>query len=750
MAYGHYLLENHTLIPDQTVFSWTPTDGSQIYCAWTAQILLYTLYKLGGLSFLFALRYLCLFFFLFIVWIYAKRNNIIYDPVTWLIVLIGSIMIQLGLQIKPELFSFVLMTLIVWTWLQVKKSPENGWKYCYLLPVIIITWMNTHADVMFGIAFLGLIFMGEVLNGLFSKEEMLSEQTRTHFFIAMFLCIIATFITPYGYHYPVYIVHNFFIKSHLTAQELNAVVAYKSIFYKPFRKLHFLEYLCLSLIIFSILLWPKIRDRMIDWTIIITTVFFCFLYIKFLRTTFFYPIIFIFYSFDLLSRYSTRSIHNKHYLLKLTKLTSILLFISIVILSNYEVLSSERFGFGIDDLSPKEEAEYIRNHLSGYRLGNDYDTGAYLLWALWPKNKIFIDTRYFPYRQWINEYIQLREANKEYWDKFFNKYKCDVWCVSLHTPKLYKYFLSSPDWRLVHYGPAACIFVSRGLKLTGTSRIVDKSILDINLYQLPDVLEFAISINDVDTLNGIFEKLKISPIIPYQRKLFVNLNNTFGLYLLSKNKFQDAIKVFSKSIEIDSNNPLIYCHLGYALMNNNDVPGAIKRYKDAIRIDPNLYEAQYNLGYLFLLSNSINNAILHYHEALRINSLDARAQSNLALAIQKKEQINNSITQIQTALTLQPNNVNALYSISVLYSYLGEYDKSINYLTSIMRFNPNNPNVYYNIACIYGKQNNVEESLRYLKMSISKGFKNWSILAKDSDLDTIRNTSYYKELIKSH
>ena len=57
MAYARQMLENRTLILDHTAFSWSPTDGSLIYCAWLMQFLLYGLYSLGGLPLFFVFRY---------------------------------------------------------------------------------------------------------------------------------------------------------------------------------------------------------------------------------------------------------------------------------------------------------------------------------------------------------------------------------------------------------------------------------------------------------------------------------------------------------------------------------------------------------------------------------------------------------------------------------------------------------------------------------------------------------------------
>ena len=751
MAYGRYLLENYTLIPDHTIYSWTPTDGSQIYCAWTAEILFFILYKIGGLTVLFAFRYLCLFMFLFLVWTHAKRNNVVYHPLTWLLCLIGSLMIKSGIQVKPEIFSLILMTLTVWTWWQVKTSPEKGWLYCYLFPIISLVWVNTHGGVIFGMTFLGLLLCGEILNSLISQEEMLPARVRKHFFVAMFFCFIAVFINPYGWRYPAELVQ--YLIGTQQIEDFKTVIAYQSIFYKPFRTFHFFEYLCVSLFIFSILLWPTIRDRKLDWTLIITNVFFCFLYIKFLRTTYYWSIIFIFSSLYLLSNFIALSIAQNQYVIKSIRLLLLSAFIILVVLENYESISSKDFGFTVEYLCPNEEAEYIQNHFSGYRLGNDYGSGAYILWALWPGTKVFIDARYFPYKHWYKEYTEFVVGrSKEYQDYFINKYKCDVWCLR-HNFQQLSYFLNSPDWELVHYGPSACIFISKRLKFIRDTKLVSESIFNVNIYQATPVIKFALKIGDLETAEKILEKLKILSVIPYQKKLYLEANNSLGIYLYSHKHIQESIKAFSRSLKIEPNDPLLHYCIGTALAANNNFQEAIKSYKSAIRLNPKFAEAHYSIGNVLLASkasNSINDAIFHYKEALHINPLYAEAQLNLTKAFVLEKKTSDSISKLQEILKNQPNNIKIMYSLGLLYSYLGEYDKSIKYLNSILQLTPNNASIYYNIACLYSKKNDTEEAVKWLKMAIEKGFNDWSLLEKDSDLDMIRNTKYYKELTKKY
>jgi len=56
---------------------------------------------------------------------------------------------------------------------------------------------------------------------------------------------------------------------------------------------------------------------------------------------------------------------------------------------------------------------------------------------------------------------------------------------------------------------------------------------------------------------------------------------------------------------------------------------------------------------------------------------------------------------------------------------------------------------YYNIARIYSGKNRPEEFVRWLKKAIDRGFDNWELLQTDSDLNNIRGTAYYKEVIQN-
>jgi hypothetical protein len=714
MAYGRYFLDFRTLIPDHSVFSWTPTDNSQIYCAWVAEIFLYLLYKAGGIPLLIAFRYACVGVFLLFVALHAKRNGVLWHPFTWLVAFTGCLMSASGVLVKPEIFSLVLMTLAVWTWWQVKTAGEHAHRYCYALPVLLLVWVNSHGGVIFGMSFLGLLFAGEVANGLFSKDEMLPPKTRKHFFIAMGLCAAAVFVTPYGWRYPVMLVQDFIIRNEEQVKAFRTVYAYQNIFYKPLRYLRMLEYLCGAVAVLAAFWWPKVKERRIDWVLVLTNAFFCIVYINFLRTTYFWAIVFVFSAIALMPRFLEQPFTRKPLFKRTLAGLSVAGVVFLVGMASYKSVTIPTFGFTNDYFTPAEESAFIKEHFRGMRLGNDYNTGGYLLWDLWPDTKVFIDARYFPYKAWYPEYTEfIYGADRAAKDAFVRRQNCDVWCVPVDFPQM-QTFLGSPDWRLVFYGRNSCIFAASRLDFKAPGRLAGETVLDCNIFQALPLLFFTSRIQDNDTAQDILENVRFFPFLPGQRKMFVDYNTKFGTFLASRNDFARAARFFQRSVELDPDNAGL----------------------------------RHSLGNAYARVNSIGQAIPQLEEALRLEPGNAQARQVLDRAREQLARIETNIANLTPVVAQQPSNIKAVYTLAVLYSYAGENDKAMSTFLRGLALEPNNPELLYNVACLHARQGSVDEAVKWLRRAVDSGFADWKLLRQDSDLGAISKTAFYRELVK--
>ena len=82
-----------------------------------------------------------------------------------------------------------------------------------------------------------------------------------------------------------------------------------------------------------------------------------------------------------------------------------------------------------------------------------------------------------------------------------------------------------------------------------------------------------------------------------------------------------------------------------------------------------------------------------------------------------------------------------------------EYLKQRNYrealfcFETILSYRPEDPVAAYNAACTYSRMGFKKDALRCLKLAAQNGFRDFSLMEKDSDLDSIRKEPGYQEVL---
>jgi tetratricopeptide (TPR) repeat protein len=98
-----------------------------------------------------------------------------------------------------------------------------------------------------------------------------------------------------------------------------------------------------------------------------------------------------------------------------------------------------------------------------------------------------------------------------------------------------------------------------------------------------------------------------------------------GIIAFDNKKYNDAIKFFTKSIELDPYKPATYLNRGVVYLTLNNLKAALKDFDKAIEINPLYTEAYVNRGSAYILLEDYDNAILSFNEAIKLNPNDAVA-----------------------------------------------------------------------------------------------------------------------------
>jgi hypothetical protein len=195
---GEYILTHG--IPRTDIYSYTMPDFPYVEHEWLADVITYVFYQnIGyyGLAFFYTIIAILTLYILYqqtkrLVSIQPERTgeaNAFQNALqrSWLslipILFTGEIFILYG-GIRDQVIPWLLAVLILWI-----CNTRHKWKYTrYLIPIIIILWVNTHGSFPFGIAITAMY----VITHAIKAKRIYWQDT-----LVLILCGLATLINPY-------------------------------------------------------------------------------------------------------------------------------------------------------------------------------------------------------------------------------------------------------------------------------------------------------------------------------------------------------------------------------------------------------------------------------------------------------------------------------------------------------------------------------------------------------------------------
>ena len=190
------------------------------------------------------------------------------------------------------------------------------------------------------------------------------------------------------------------------------------------------------------------------------------------------------------------------------------------------------------------------------------------------------------------------------------------------------------------------------------------------------------------------------------------VNAKADLYWFSDD-LDSAISEVSKCIEAKPEEYFYYHRRGWFKEHNNDENGALEDYTNAIILNPDEAYSYMTRGRLYL----------------------KRGETELAEA---------DFTKCTQLDTIPSGNSCAEFA----WFYLGRNDKAIEYMDKLIA--ADSTGNYYDAACLYSIMGEKEKAVDYLEKAFAGGFNNFHHLDKDYDMDNIRDTERYKELLAQY
>ncbi len=184
-------------IPDTNMFAWTlPADAPFVYQSWLGELLFYRLYQLGGLPMvIFARNLLGTAAFGMVAYEAHRRSG------SWrlaaLAVLFAAAMTINNFTTRTQNWSWLPFALYL-SILGAYVDRQLAARWLWLLPLIMLFWVNAHGAFTMGILVSGAFVVGETLSRLLRRPEALNWRLLRPLYLALGGILVATLVNPLG------------------------------------------------------------------------------------------------------------------------------------------------------------------------------------------------------------------------------------------------------------------------------------------------------------------------------------------------------------------------------------------------------------------------------------------------------------------------------------------------------------------------------------------------------------------------
>jgi tetratricopeptide (TPR) repeat protein len=133
-----------------------------------------------------------------------------------------------------------------------------------------------------------------------------------------------------------------------------------------------------------------------------------------------------------------------------------------------------------------------------------------------------------------------------------------------------------------------------------------------------------------------------------------------GEALESQGNYEQAIKVFDKAIENNSQNSEAWYNKGFCYMQLGNYAEAIKAFDKAVEIDLQYFNAWYNKGYSLECLGNYKEAVKAFDKAIEINSQDSDTWYNRGTCLAHLGNYKEAEESLDKAIEIDPRNSQAL------------------------------------------------------------------------------------------
>jgi len=224
-------------------------------------------------------------------------------------------------------------------------------------------------------------------------------------------------------------------------------------------------------------------------------------------------------------------------------------------------------------------------------------------------------------------------------------------------------------------------------------------------------------------------------------------------YPAATRKLEIAERASLRALDLDPELAEAHTARGMVLLASGRFPEAEAAFERASELDPQLFDARYFHGRALFQAGRFSEAAEMFREASQLRD-DYQAAFFAAQAIEAQGGSDSAAEAYDVALAtaarhmeLNPDDPRAATMRAVSLARLGRRDEAVRWGERALSIDPTDGGVLYNVACLFSVIEHRDRALECLEEAVAKGFGSPEWLARDPDLDPLRDDPRFERIM---
>jgi adenylate cyclase len=220
-------------------------------------------------------------------------------------------------------------------------------------------------------------------------------------------------------------------------------------------------------------------------------------------------------------------------------------------------------------------------------------------------------------------------------------------------------------------------------------------------------------------------------------------------------KLEVADRASLRALELDPELAEAHAARGMVLLASGRLTEAGVALEKASELDPQLFDARYFHGRALFQGGHFAEAAEMFRKATELRD-DYQAAYFTAQALEADGDEESAMNAYRAALStaerhmeLNPDDPRAATMRAVSLARLGRRDEAVVWGERALEIDRTDGSVLYNVACLFSVIRHVDRALECLGEAIARGFGSPDWLARDPDLDPLRDDPRFERIMAS-